>query len=149
MGSFPGAPSALVAAGLKWFGTASANALGHVPSHEDSLEIEFGLLYSPLLLQPSPDVVASSIAAELDVDVDDIQAFPKWTDFVAAHAVITYCMYYFILCRRSPNTYGTTPAGSLHREFVQPPFRAEVWGAFGPIANQRGFRYVHVCTTWP
>ena len=80
--SFPGAPAALVAAGEKGFRHAAADAPGHVPSAEVALQIQFGLVYSPFLLQPSP---GPAIAAALQVSVDAVEAFPEWHDFVAAH----------------------------------------------------------------
>ena len=64
LGSFPGAPTALVAAGEKWFRHAAANAPGHVPNSEDCMDLEFGLTYSPLLLQASP---GPAIAKVLEV----------------------------------------------------------------------------------
>ena len=80
--SFPGAPAALVAAGEKWFRHAAADAPGRVPRLDVALEIQSGLVYSPLLLQPSP---GPAIAAALQVSVDAVEAFPEWHDFVAAH----------------------------------------------------------------
>ena len=68
--SFPGAHIALVAAGEKWFRHAAANAPGRVPSLEISLEIEFGLSYSPMLLEPTP---GPAIAKLLQVPVEDAQ----------------------------------------------------------------------------
>ena len=81
--SFPGAPAALVAAGEKWFRHAAADAPGHVPSEEDALQIQYGLVYSQVLLQPG--YPGYYVAEALQVSVDAVEAFPEWHDFVAAH----------------------------------------------------------------
>jgi hypothetical protein len=106
--SFPGAPAALVAAGEKWFRHAAANASGHVPRLEDSFEIEFGLAYSPLLLQPSP---GPAIAAALQVSVDAVEAFPEWHDFVAAHGVSEPA----VAMRSAAQQAGESPQEALQR----------------------------------
>ena len=55
-----------------------------VSSLNDSLEIKYGLTYSPKLLQPSPGL---AIAALLHVSVEDVEAFPEWRELGAAHGV--------------------------------------------------------------